>query len=258
MPAANSGFPSANLLAGKAAVVTGGGGGIGRIVAQVFAREGAKVLVADISGKEKEVAEQIGAAATAYHIDLSQEDQVEDMFAAAVKTFGRLDASVHLAAVLGGRAAGDDISLAEFERMTSGPLRATLLCTKYAGRAMTPTGGGAIVNFSSLASFNADPQIAFGYSAAKAAVNSLTKSFAIEYGPANIRVNAIAPGWTLTEKNRGMPAEFFQTFVNKSPLGRGADPEEQAQLAAFLCSDRAAFLSGAIIPLDGGWAARLA
>jgi NAD(P)-dependent dehydrogenase (short-subunit alcohol dehydrogenase family) len=249
--------PSINLLADKAVVITGAGRGIGRVVAQVFVREGAKVLVSDITGEERQTAKALGAAAVPFSADVTREDQIEAMFAEALKTFGRVDASVHVAGNPGGRR-GEEVTLEEYEQLTSVHLRGMLFCSKHAVRAMLPNGSGAIVNFSSLASFNADPLISHVYSAAKAGINSLTKTFAIQYGPNGIRVNAIAPGFTLTETNSEVPSNIMQRLIAKAALGRGGLPEEQAQVAAFLCSDRAAFVSGAVIPVDGGWAARLA
>jgi NAD(P)-dependent dehydrogenase (short-subunit alcohol dehydrogenase family) len=249
--------PSANLLAGKSVVVTGAGQGIGKVLAHVFAREGAQILVSDITGEEKQTATQIGAKAVSFTADVKREDQIEAMFAAALKAFGRVDASVHVAGNPGGRR-GEEVTPEEYEQLTSVHLRGMLFCTQHAIRAMLPTRGGAIVNFSSLASYNADLLISPVYAAAKAGVNSITKSFAVQYGPQGIRVNAIAPGFTLSAKNLQAPPQIMQSMIAKAALGRGADPEEQAQVAAFLCSDRASFVTGAIIPVDGGWAARLA
>lgn len=252
-----SNHPSINLLAGKSVVITGAGRGIGKVLAQVFAREGARVLVSDITGEEKQTAKEIGPAAVSFGADVTHEDQIEAMFAAALKAFGRVDASVHVAGNPGGRR-GEETTLEEYEQLTSVHLRGMLFCTKHAIRAMLPTKGGAIVNFSSLASFNADPLISPVYAAAKAGVNSMTKSFAVQYGPQGIRVNAVAPGFTLSEKNLAVPPDTMKRLTAKAALGRGGHPEEQAQVAAFLCSDRASFVSGVVIPVDGGWAARLA
>jgi NAD(P)-dependent dehydrogenase (short-subunit alcohol dehydrogenase family) len=249
-------YPSVNLLAGKSVVITGAGRGIGKVLASVFAREGAKVLVSDFSGEEKQTAEEIGAAAVPFGADVTREDQIEAMFAAALKAYGRVDASVHVAGNPGGRR-GQEVTLEEYEQLTSVHLHGMLFCTKHAIRAMLPT-GGAIVNFSSLASFNADPLISPVYAAAKAGINSLTKSYAVQYGPKGIRVNAIAPGFTLSEKNAAIPADIMRHMTAKAAFGRGGHPEEQAQVAAFLCSDRASFVTGVIIPVDGGWSARLA
>ncbi len=249
--------PPIGLLEGKVVVITGAGRGIGKVTANLFAAEGAKVLVADISGAEKDTAAQIGPAAVPFHLDATREEQVEAMFAAALKAFGRVDASVHVAGPVGGRR-GDEVTLEEYEELTRGHLLGMLLCSKHAVRAMVLTGGGAIVNFSSVASLNADPPPSMAYSAAKAGINSITKSFAVQYGRQGIRANAIAPGFTLSEKNRGVPPDVMAKLTGKAALGRGGEPEEQAQVAAFLCSDRASFVTGTIIPVDGGWSARLA
>lgn len=248
---------SASLLEGKVAVITGAGAGIGKETAKVFMREGAKVLVADFTGAEKAVAAELGAAAVPFNCDVRQEDQVEAMFAHALEVFGKVDALANVAGNPGGRR-GPEVTLEEYEQLTSVHLRGTLLCNKHAIRAMLRTGGGAIVNISSAASLNADERISAVYSAAKAGVNSITKSFAIQFGAQNIRVNAIAVGFTLSTKNLAAPSDLIRQMSERAALRRAGQPEEQAEVAAFLVSDRASFVSGAIIPVDGGWSARLA
>lgn len=250
-------FPPANLLAGKVMVITGAGTGMGRTLAHVAVREGARVLVADISGQEEETVSEIGRDAISFHLDVTKEDQIEAMFAAALAAYGRVDASVHLAAIPGGRR-GAEVSYDEFLQHATINLGGMMMSTKHAIKAMTPTGGGAIVNFSSVASLNGIPFNSTAYSAAKAGVNAMSKSYAVLHGPDNIRVNVIAPGFTLSEKNQKIPADRLPEMVNKAALRRAGHPEEAAQLAAFLCSDRAAFISGVVIPVDGGWSARLA
>ncbi|MFT3964966.1 MAG: SDR family NAD(P)-dependent oxidoreductase [Sphingobium sp.] len=253
----HSDFPSANLLAGKVMVVTGAGRGMGRVLALVAAREGARVLVADISGEEEDTAAQIGPNAVPFRLDVTREEEIEAMFAHALDSFGRVDASVHLAGIAGGRRA-PEVSYEEFDQHARIHMGGMLLCTKHAIKAMVPTGGGSIINFSAVASLNGAPFISTAYAAAKAGVNAMTKSYAVAFGPDNIRVNAIAPGFTLSEKNLAVPADRMPEMVNKAALRRAADPEEPVQLAVFLCSDRAAYISGTIIPVDGGWSARLA
>lgn len=250
-------FPSANLLAGKVVVITGGGTGMGRMLAHVAVREGARVLVGDISGQERDTVAEIGGNAIAFSVDVTKEDQIEAMFAAAVDAYGRVDASVHLAAIPGGRR-GAEISYDEFFQHATINLGGMMMSTKHAIRTMAPTGGGAIVNFSSVASLNGIPFNSTAYSAAKAGVNAMSKSYAVLHGPDNIRVNVIAPGFTLSEKNQKIPADMLPDMINKAALRRAGEPEEAAQLAAFLISDRAAFISGVVIPVDGGWSARLA
>lgn len=253
----HSDFPSANLLAGKVMVVTGAGQGMGRVLAQVAAREGARVLAADLSGAEEETATMIGSAAVPFHVDVTREDQIEAMFAAAVKAFGRVDASAHVHGISGNRR-GEEVSVEEYDQLTSVHLGGMLMCSKHAIRTMASTGGGAIVNFSAVAALNGATFISAAYAGAKAGVNAMTKSLAVQWGHKGIRVNAVAPGFTLSEKNQNLPADLMTGMVERAVLQRAANAEEPVQLAVFLCSDRAAFISGVVIPVDGGWTARLA
>ena len=246
------------LLDGKTAVITGAGTGIGKVIAQVFVREGAKVLVADFTGAEKQTAAELGPAAAAFNCDVRKEDQVEAMFAHALEVFGKLDVLANVAGNPGGRR-GPEFSHEEYQQITEVHLLGTLLCNKHAIRAMLRgAGGGSIVNISSVASLNADNRLSTVYSAAKAGINAATKSFALQYGPQNIRVNAIACGFTLSQKNLAAPPQVMTELSAKAALNRAGRPEEQAEVAAFLASDRASFVSGVIIPVDGGWTARLA
>ncbi|MFF3372260.1 SDR family NAD(P)-dependent oxidoreductase [Streptomyces sp. NPDC002680] len=251
-------FPG-HLLDGKVAVITGVGAAetIGAVTAAVFVQEGAQVVCADISGAQKDTAVALGPAAAPFQVDITREEEVEAMFAHAVEVFGRVDILVNVAGNPGGRR-GDEITVEEYQSLTSVHLLGTALTNKHAVRAMTPNGGGAIVNFSSAASFNTDKLISMAYAAAKSGVNSLTKSYAVHYGPQNIRVNAVAPGFTMSKKNHRVPAEALAMLEGKAALGRAGQPEEQAHVAAFLASDRASFVSGVVVPVDGGWTSRLA
>lgn len=245
-------------LAGKVAVITGGGNGIGKACARLFVAEGAKVLVADISGLQDEVAAELGKAGAACRVDVRNEDSVAAMIARAVDAFGKVDILVNVAGNPGGRR-GEEVTVEEYEDITSVHLRGTLLASKHAVRAMKAQGsGGAIVNISSTASINADRGISMVYAAAKSGINALTKHFATLYGGDGIRVNAIVVGFTLSEKNMKASSEMQQNLASRSALGRPGQPVEQAQVAVFLASDRASFVTGAIIPVDGGWTARLA
>jgi NAD(P)-dependent dehydrogenase (short-subunit alcohol dehydrogenase family) len=252
----NANHPSIGLLDGKVVVITGAGRGMGKAMARVFAREGARVLAVDISGAETDVAAELGPAVVPCNCDVSQEDQVESMFACALEVFGKVDALVNVAGTLAHREA--EVTVEEYERLTAVNLRGVLLCSKHAVRAMVPGGGGAIVNISTVGALNTEARASIVYSAAKAGVNSVTKSFAVQYGAQGIRVNAMASGITVTEQYLKAPPEIVRELSAKAALQRAADSEEQAQVAAFLVSDRASFLTGAIIPVDGGWSARLA
>jgi NAD(P)-dependent dehydrogenase (short-subunit alcohol dehydrogenase family) len=123
---------------------------------------------------------------------------------------------------------------------------------------MLHTGGGSIVNFSSVGALNVEVRAPIAYAAAKAGVHALTKAIAVEYGPQGVRANVIAPGFTLTELTRQASPEILRLMSEKAVLRRAALPEEQAEVAAFLASDRASFITAAVIPVDGGWSARLA
>ncbi|MEV6592559.1 SDR family NAD(P)-dependent oxidoreductase [Streptomyces acidicola] len=255
---AQSPYRAAGLLEDKVAVITGVGAAetIGAVTAALFVQEGAQVLAADISGAQKETAVALGTAAAPFQVDITREDEVEAMFAQAVETFGRVDILVNMAGTPGGRR-GEEVTVEEYESLTSVHLLGTLLTNKHAVRVMAPA-GGAIVNFSSAASFNIDKLNSPAYSAAKSGINSLTKSFAAHYGARGIRVNAVAPGFTLSKKNQRVPAEYLKELTGKAALGRAGEPEEQAHVAAFLASDRASYVTGVVVPVDGGWTVKLA
>ena len=246
------------LLDGKVAIITGAGRGIGKATAEVFVREGAKVVAADISGAEKDVAAELGEAVLPCHVDITKTEDVAAMITAAVEAFGRLDVLVNNAGTPASRAP-EYLDMDEYEAQTAVNLRGLLLCVKLAIPAMLETGGGSIVNVSTVGSLGVEDRAPAMYSAAKAAVNNLTQSVAVEYGPKGIRANVIATGFTLTEVNSSrIPAEVLRELTAKSALKRGGTSQEQAEVAAFLASDRASFVTGAVVPVDGGWSARLA
>jgi NAD(P)-dependent dehydrogenase (short-subunit alcohol dehydrogenase family) len=250
-----SGIPSAHLLASKCAIITGAGTGIGRAIARVFHREGACVLAADFSGAQNTLPAELGEDVIPFHADVTVERDVEAMFERALEAFGRVDVLVNNAGTVFSRQ--PELSTDYYADFTQTNLLGVMLCCKYGVRTMAANGGGSIVNVSSVSSLNTEGRTALAYAAAKAGVNSLTKTLAVRHGAQGIRVNAIAPGFTHSDTNLRMPPEMLAEMDGKSALGRGADPEEQAQVAAFLASDRASYISGAIIPVDGAWSARM-
>jgi NAD(P)-dependent dehydrogenase (short-subunit alcohol dehydrogenase family) len=239
-------------LDGKVAVITGAGSGMGRASARVFVREGAQVLAADISGREDETAEELGDAVKAFRVDVTKEEEVEAMFAAATEAFGRVDAVLNVAGI-GGAEPVHKVTMAEYDRIMDVDLRGVLLGTKHAIIAMRPTGGGSIVNWSSIGGLNASDMPTSVYSAAKAGVIAFTKAAAVEYGARGIRANAICPGLIVTELSGGQSAiDSFPQLVEGAAMKRAGQPEEVAELASFLASDRSSFITGAVIPIDGG------
>ncbi|MBV8950039.1 MAG: SDR family oxidoreductase [Actinobacteria bacterium] len=239
-------------LDGKVAVITGAGSGMARASARVFVREGAKVLGADVSGREKETADELGDAFVPFHADVSREEDVEAMFAAAVGAFGKVDAVLNVAGIAGAGLMGD-VTVGEYERIMAVNLLGVMLGTKHAIRTMVPTGGGAILNWSSTGGMNGSKTPVAIYSASKAGVIAFTKQAAIDYATKGIRANTICPGLIITELSGGREGvEKFPQLIKGAPMRRAGEPEEVAELACFLASDRAPFLTGAVIPIDGG------
>ena len=245
-----------NMLDGKVAVVTGVGRGLGKAIARTFAREGARVLGVDISGAQNQTAAEIGPAVVPFHADVGEEADIRKMFDHAMAQFGRVDILVNNAATLSGYRG--EFTAEEYEELTRVNLRGLLFCCRYAIAAMRKSGGGSIVNMTTAGVFNAtEEQASVVYSASKSAVDLVTRSLAIHHGVDGIRVNSMAPGLTWSERTDSLPQAWIDNASAKAALGRLATLEEQAQVALFLASDWSSYITGAIIPVDGGWTARL-
>jgi NAD(P)-dependent dehydrogenase (short-subunit alcohol dehydrogenase family) len=236
-------------LDGKVAVITGAGSGMAKASVKAFVREGAKVVAADISGAEKDTAAEVGEGVLPVHCDVTNEADVEAAMRAAVEEFGRLDAACNVAGIAEGVML-KDVTTEHYDRTMDIDLRGVLFGMKHAAAVMHETGtAGSIVNWSSIGGLNASMATSI-YAAAKAGVISLTKSGAVEYGSQGIRVNALCPGYIKTE-GMGAGLDQFPPAAKLTPLRRLGQAHEVAEVAVFLASDRASFVSGAIIPVDG-------
>ena len=244
------------LLDEKVAVITGAGSGMGKASVKVFVREGAKVVAADISGAEQDTAAEVGDGVLPVHCDVSEEADVEATMATAVKEFGRVDVVLNVAGIADGCALAD-LTMEFYDRLMDVDFRGVMLGMKHGIRAMLGTGGGSIVNWSSVGGLNGAAFTSV-YQAAKHGIIGAGKSAAIEYGTQGIRVNTICPGFILTEIMAQGAEDFIPDIAAKAALNRAGQPHEVAEVGAFLASDRASFITGAVIPVDGGWSAKLA
>jgi NAD(P)-dependent dehydrogenase (short-subunit alcohol dehydrogenase family) len=238
------------LLDGKVAVITGAGSGMAKASVQVFVREGAQVVAADLSGAEKDTAVEVGAGVVPFHCDVTREADVEATMRAAVEEFGRLDIVCNVAGI-GDAAMVADITMEHYDKVMDIDLRGVVLGTKHGIRTMLECGnGGAIVNWSSIGGLNASPFTGV-YSAAKAGVISITRTAAVEYAKKGIRVNCVCPGYIKTE-GMGASLDAYPGAAELTPMRRLGQAHEIAEVAAFLSSDRASFVTGAVVPIDGG------
>jgi NAD(P)-dependent dehydrogenase (short-subunit alcohol dehydrogenase family) len=243
---------------GKVALVTGAGGGIGRATAERLAREGARVLLADLPGPGLEAA-ALGASGLACPTDVTRTEDVERAVARAERELGGLDLLVNNAGIEGALAPIEDYPLEVFDRVLAVNVRGVFLGMRHAVPALRRRGGGAIVNLASVAGVSGDPNLS-AYVASKHAVIGLTRSAAPAFGPQGIRVNAVAPGPVETRMMRaietglgGAQPELVRKLVtDRIPIGRYCKPDEIAALIAFLGSDEARFINGSIYTIDGG------
>ena len=237
----------------RVVVVTGSGSGIGRVMAQKFAAEGAKVAVIDWKGdKAEEVAAEIGGTAHAFRADVSKGAEVKTMVKEVASRLGPVDVLVNNAAI----ADGDDVLKIDeptWERDVSVVLKSVFLCSQAVLPSMIERRGGVIVNITSVNGLSALGNEA--YSAAKAGVINLTQGIAVRYGHHGIRCNAIAPGTIRTpiwQERIDRDPVVFERLVKWYPLGRVGEPEDIANAAMFLASDDAGWITGTVLTVDGG------
>ena len=254
----------AGSLDGKTALVTGGGSGIGRAASLAYANDGARVVVVDVNGEDgEETIQQIkesGGEAILVHAAVSNPKDTQAMGDQAGEAFGSLDCAFNNAGIAGGR---DRLLTADYreddwDRVLSINLKGVWLCMKSEIPQMLKQGGGAIVNTASIAGL-AGLSGTVAYVAAKHGVTGLTKAAAVEYATSGIRVNAVCPGYIQTplvqpifQENDGME----ERVASRHPMGRLGEPEEIAQAVLWLSSDKAAFVTGHNMPVDGGYMAQ--
>lgn len=249
------------LLANTVSVVTGGASGIGRATAELFAREGSRVVIADRNGARAEsVASSIddsGDTAMAVDADVATPEGVAHLFARANDVFGPVDILVNNA----GASYGNDVRTIEpeiWDKNLAVVLKSAFLCTKAALPAMIEQRKGAIVNIASVNGLMGLGEEA--YAAAKAGMVNLTQNNAIRYGEYNVRVNCVAPGTVDTpiwNERKAIDPQVFEKLAHWYPLGRVGEPEDIANAVLFLVSDAASWITGVVLPVDGGLTAGL-
>jgi glucose 1-dehydrogenase/3-oxoacyl-[acyl-carrier protein] reductase len=250
-----------DALAGKVAVVTGGGTGIGAGICESLAQAGASVVISphsNVAGAQRaaETITNAGGQALVLACDVREEQQVAHLFDATLGRFGRVDILVNNAGITEPHPLLE-MTPAEWDKTLDINLRGMFLCTQRAAREMVKQGtGGRIVNLSSVHGYGAVPLHAH-YEASKGGINMFTKACAVELAPHNIQVNAIAPGAIEVERYFTFPGYDREEWGDRIPAGRVGWPKDIGPLAAFLCSEGASYLTGQIIWVDGGMTSRL-
>jgi NAD(P)-dependent dehydrogenase (short-subunit alcohol dehydrogenase family) len=247
-------------LQGKVAMITGGAHGMGEVEAHMFAKEGAKVVVADVLEAEGQQAvagiNEVGGEAIFVRLDVTNEQEWQRAVGTAVARFGKLDILVNNAGI-SGSADADLLSTEAWDRVMAVNAKGVFLGLKYAIPAMQQTGGGSIVNISSISGFVGQDYIHMAYNASKGAVRIMTKSAAVQHAKDGIRVNSVHPGVMppMRTSTRGADSAERRRLLAKVPMGREGRREEVGNAVLFLASDEASYITGTELVVDGGYLA---
>lgn len=243
----------------KTVIITGAASGIGKATAALFAAQGANVIVSDIQETDGKTAAKemidAGGIASFFKTDVSKPEEMEALVNFAGKTYGKLDIAVNNAGIGGEISPLADMSIEGWQKVIAINLNSLFYGMKYQIQAMLKSGGGSIVNISSILGSVGFAGSA-GYSAAKHGVVGLTQTAALEYSAQNIRVNAVGPGFIDTPLLNALDAEMKKQLVALHPIGRLGKSEEVAELIYWLSSDKSSFVTGSYYPVDGGYLAR--
>lgn len=242
------------MFNGKVAVITGGASGIGLATARKLLSEGAKVVLVDWNEDVSEIAKTLNNDALGIRCDVSSDTDVQKSVNDIIEKFGHIDFLVANAGIGGGPNKAHEISVDEWNKVIGVNQTGIFLMNKYVISEMLKNGGGAIVNTSSMYGL-VGTTMSFAYSASKGAINQMTRSLALTYARDNIRVNAVAPGYVDTPILAEVPKEAKDAMANQLPVGRLGKDTEIANLICYLLSDDASFITGAIVPIDGGFTA---
>lgn len=240
------------MFNGKVAVITGGASGIGLATARKLLSEGAKVVLVDWNEDVSEIAKTLNNDVLGIRCDVSSDTDVQKCVNEVIEKFGHIDLLVANAGIGGGPNKAHEVSVDEWNKVIGVNQTGIFLMNKYVISEMLKNGGGAIVNTSSMYGL-VGTTMSFAYSASKGAINQMTRSLALTYARDNIRVNAVAPGYVDTPILAEVPKDMKDAMANQLPVGRLGKDTEIANLICYLLSDDATFITGAIVPIDGGF-----
>ena len=239
----------------KVAVITGGASGIGLATAKKLLGEGSNVVLVDWNQDVSDIAKSLSNNCIGIRCDVSSDTDVQKCVNEVIEKFRHIDYLVANAGIGGGPNKAHEVSVDEWNKVIGVNQTGIFLMNKYVIGEMLKTGGGAIVNTSSMYGL-VGTTMSFAYSASKGAINQMTRSLALTYARDNIRVNAIAPGYVDTPILASVPKEMKDAMANQLPVGRLGEDTEIANLICYLLSDNATFITGAIVPIDGGFTAQ--